>query len=305
MNFTYDFPVIKNNPQKTASHKKIRRIGRLRLGDSYRNLRSRFELTPVKIPEDSGTEAYTLPMEKEILFHGVPVTAAGVSIKNRKVRAIHADTAASPDEMKRILTDLYGTPEKKNAAYFWADTVTTVCMTGENHTASVIIADTASLSDISDAENTAEEEERRGFKGRLWKKYGNPVGRVSRKTYIKRASLVGIPVIAMFAFTWIRPELFVGDANFFIIAFMVLGTLGFVSLMSLAIRRLSDIGLSHLYYWGFFGLLFIGNQAGGKISGNELLAARITGLVFFAVVFLLSFIPGENKKNKYGPVPKD
>lgn len=305
MNFTYDFPIIKNNPQKTASHKKIRRIGRLRLGDSYRNLRSRFELTPVKIPEDSGTEAYTLPMEKEILFHGVPVIAAGVSIKNGKVRAIHADTAASPDEMKRILTDFYGTPEKKNAAYFWADTVTTVCMTGENHTASVIIADTASLSDISDAENASEEEERRSFKGRLWKKYGDPVGRVSRKTYIKRASLVGIPVIAMFAFTWIRPELFIGDANFFIIAFMVLGTLGFVSLISLAIRRLSDIGLSHLYYWGFFGLLFIGNQAGGKISGDELLAARITGLVFFAVVFLLSFIPGENKKNKYGPVPKD
>ena len=305
MNFTYDFPVIKNNPQKTASHKKIRRIGRLRLGDSYRNLRSRFELTPVKIPEDSGTEAYTLPMKKEILFHGIPVTAAGVSIKNGKVRAIHADTAASPEEMKRILTDLYGTPKKKNASYFWADTVTTVCMTGENHTASVIIADTASLSDISDAENASEEEERRSFKGRLWKKYGDPVGRISRKTYIKRASLVGIPVFAMFAFTWIRPELFIGDANFFIIAFMVLGTLGFVSLISLAIRRLSDIGLSHLYYWGFFGLLFIGNQAGGKISGDELLAARITGLVFFAVVFLLSFIPGENKKNKYGPVPKD
>ena len=228
-----------------------------------------------------------------------------MSIKNGKVRAIHADTAASPEEMKRILTDLYGTPKKKNASYFWADTVTTVCMTGENHTASVIIADTASLSDISDAENTAEEEERRSFKGRLWKKYGDPVGRISRKTYIKRASLVGIPVFAMFAFTWIRPELFIGDANFFIIAFMVLGTLGFVSLISLAIRRLSDIGLSHLYYWGFFGLLFIGNQAGGKISGDELLAARITGLVFFAVMFLLSFIPGENKKNKYGPVPKD
>lgn len=118
MNFTYDFPVINNNPQKTASHKKIRRIGRLRLGDSYRNLRSRFELTPVKIPEDSGTEAYTLPLEREILFHGVPVTAAGVSIKNGKVRAIHADTAASPDEMKRILTDLYGTPEKKERRLF-------------------------------------------------------------------------------------------------------------------------------------------------------------------------------------------
>ena len=136
------------------------------------------------------------------------------------------------------------------------------------------------------------------------KQYGDPVGRIGQKTYIVRALLVGIPTAAMFAFTWIRPELFVGDANIFILSFMVLGTLGFVSLISLAIRRLSDIGLSHLYYWGFFGFLFISNQAGAKLLSDELLATRITGMFFFAAVTLLAFIPGQKTKNKYGPVPK-
>lgn len=116
------------------------------------------------------------------------------------------------------------------------------------------------------------------------------------KTYIVRALLVGIPTAAMFACTWIRPELFAGDANIFIISFMVLGTLGFVSLISLAIRRLSDIGLSHLYYWGFFGFLFISNQAGAKLLSDELLATRITGMFFFAAVILLAFIPGQKTK---------
>ena len=146
--------------------------------------------------------------------------------------------------------------------------------------------------------------ENAGFRKTLWKKYGDPVGRIGQKTYIARALLVGIPTAAMFACTWIRPELFAGDANIFIISFMVLGTLGFVSLISLAIRRLSDIGLSHLYYWGFFGFLFISNQAGAKLLSDELLATRITGMFFFAAVILLAFIPGQKTKNKYGPVPK-
>ena len=146
--------------------------------------------------------------------------------------------------------------------------------------------------------------ENAGFRKTLWKKYGDPVGRIGQKTYIVRALLVGIPTAAMFAFTWIRPELFVGDANIFILSFMVLGTLGFVSLISLAIRRLSDIGLSHLYYWGFFGFLFVSNQAGAKLLSDELLATRITGMFFFAAVTLLAFIPGQKTKNKYGPVPK-
>ena len=178
-------------------------------------------------------------------------------------------------------------------------------MVNEN-SASLILVDTALEQAYIDEEQLANsaEMENAGFRKTLWKKYGDPVGRIGQKTYIVRALLVGIPTAAMFAFTWIRPELFAGDANIFILSFMVLGTLGFVSLISLAIRRLSDIGLSHLYYWGFFGFLFVSNQAGAKLLSDELLATRITGMFFFAAVTLLAFIPGQKTKNKYGPVPK-
>ena len=178
-------------------------------------------------------------------------------------------------------------------------------MANEN-SSSLILADTALEQAYINEEQLANsaEMEHAGFRKTLWKKYGDPVGRIGQKTYIARTLLVGIPTAAMFACTWTHPELFVGDANIFIISFMVLGTLGFVSLISLAIRRLSDIGLSHLYYWGFFGFLFVSNQAGTKLLGDELLATRITGMFFFAAVTLLAFIPGQKTKNKYGPVPK-
>ena len=99
-------------------------------------------------------------------------------------------------------------------------------MVNEN-SASLILVDTALEQAYIDEEQLANsaEMENAGFRKTLWKKYGDPVGRIGQKTYIVRALLVGIPTAAMFAFTWIRPELFVGDANIFILSFMVLGTL--------------------------------------------------------------------------------
>ena len=85
----------------------------------------------------------------------------------------------------------------------------------------------------------------------------------------------------------------------------MVGTLCFISLISLAMRRLSDIGLSHLYYWVFFLLLFGINQLGGQFLGSQLMATRVVAVIFMAAVVLLAFFPGENKKNKYGPVPKE
>lgn len=200
--------------------------------------------------------------------------------------------------MRNRLTSLFGEPVKVKDVFLWTDTATSIFLTANENSASLILADTALEQAYIDEEQLANsaEMENAGFRKTLWKKYGDPVGRIGQKTYIARALLVGIPTAAMFACTWIRPELFAGDANIFIISFMALGILGFVSLISLAIRRLSDIGLSHLYYWGFFGFLFISNQAGAKLLGDELLATRITGMFFFAAVILLAFIPGQKTK---------
>ena len=306
MNFTYEFPDITGYIQKSGTYKKPRRISGLRLGENRTAVEKRFPLSLSRRDEDKDIDYFTVSMKEKISLFDEEVASLGCSFVKGKAALLFADFIFSTEEMRNRLTSLFGEPVKVKDVFLWTDAATSIFLTANENSASLILADTALEQAYIDEEQLANsaEMENAGFRKTLWKKYGDPVGRIGQKTYIVRALLVGIPTAAMFACTWIRPELFAGDANIFIISFMVLGTLGFVSLISLAIRRLSDIGLSHLYYWGFFGFLFISNQAGAKLLGDELLATRITGMFFFATVTLLAFIPGQKTKNKYGPVPK-
>lgn len=306
MNFTYEFPDITGYIQKSGTYKKPHRISGLRLGENRTAVEKCFPLSLSRRDEDKDIDYFTVSMKEKISLFDEEVASLGCSFVKGKAALLFADFIFSTEEMRNRLTSLFGEPVKVKDVFLWTDAATSIFLMANENSASLILADTALEQAYIDEEQLANsaEMENAGFRKTLWKKYGDPVGRIGQKTYIARALLVGIPTAAMFACTWIRPELFAGDANIFIISFMVLGTLGFVSLISLAIRRLSDIGLSHLYYWGFFGFLFISNQAGAKLLGNELLATRITGMFFFAAVTLLAFIPGQKTKNKYGPVPK-
>lgn len=306
MNFTYEFPDITGYIQKSGTYKKPRRISGLRLGENRTAVEKRFPLSLSHRDEDKDIDYFTVSMKEKISLFDEEVASLGCSFVKGEAALLFADFIFSTEEMRNRLTSLFGEPVKVKDVFLWTDAATSIFLTANENSASLILADTALEQAYIDEEQLANsaEMENAGFRKTLWKKYGDPVGRIGQKTYIARALLVGIPTAAMFACTWIRPELFAGDANIFIISFMVLGTLGFVSLISLAIRRLSDIGLSHLYYWGFFGFLFISNQAGAKLLSDELLATRITGMFFFAAVILLAFIPGQKIKNKYGPVPK-
>ena len=306
MNFTYEFPDITGYIQKSGTYKKPRRISGLRLGENRTAVEKRFPLSLSRRDEDKDIDYFTVSMKEKISLFDEEVTSLGCSFVKGKAALLFADFIFSTEEMRNRLTSLFGKPAKVKDVFLWTDAATSIFLMVNENSASLILVDTALEQAYIDEEQLANsaEMENAGFRKTLWKKYGDPVGRIGQKTYIVRALLVGIPTAAMFACTWIRPELFAGDANIFIISFMVLGTLGFVSLISLAIRRLSDIGLSHLYYWGFFGFLFISNQAGAKLLSDELLATRITGMFFFAAVILLAFIPGQKTKNKYGPVPK-
>ena len=305
MNFTYEFPDITGYIQKSGTYKKPRRISGLRLGENRTAVEKRFPLSLSRRDEDKDIDYFTVSMKEKISLFDEEVASLGCSFVKGEAALLFADFIFSTEEMRNRLTSLFGEPAKVKDVFLWTDAATSIFLMANENSASLILADTALEQAYIDEEQLANsaEMENAGFRKTLWKKYGDPVGRIGQKTYIARALLVGIPTAAMFACTWIRPELFAGDANIFIISFMVLGTLGFVLLISLAIRRLSDIGLSHLYYWGFFGFLFISNQAGAKLLGNELLATR-TGMFFFAAVTLLAFIPGQKTKNKYGPVPK-
>lgn len=306
MNFTYEFPDITGYIQKSGTYKKPRRISGLRLGESRTAVEKRFPLSLSRRDEDKDIDYFTVSMKEKISLFDEEVASLGCSFVKGEAALLFADFIFSTEEMRNRLTSLFGEPAKVKDVFLWTDAATSIFLMANENSASLILADTALEQAYIDEEQLANsaEMENAGFRKTLWKKYGDPVGRIGQKTYIARALLVGIPTAAMFACTWIHPELFAGDANIFILSFMVLGTLGFVSLISLAIRRLSDIGLSHLYYWGFFGFLFVSNQAGAKFLSDELLATRITGMFFFAAVILLAFIPGQKTKNKYGPVPK-
>ena len=306
MNFTYEFPDITGYIQKSGTYKKPRRISGLRLGENRTAVEKRFPLSLSRRDEDKDIDYFTVSMKEKISLFDEEVASLGCSFVKGEAALLFADFIFSTEEMRNRLTSLFGEPVKVKDVFLWTDAATSIFLMVNENSASLILVDTALEQAYIDEEQLANsaEMENAGFRKTLWKKYGDPVGRIGQKTYIARALLVGIPTAAMFACTWIRPELFAGDANIFIISFMVLGTLGFVSLISLAIRRLSDIGLSHLYYWGFFGFLFVSNQAGAKLLSDELLATRITGMFFFAAVILLAFIPGQKTKNKYGPVPK-
>lgn len=306
MNFTYEFPDITGYIQKSGTYKKPRRISGLRLGESRTAVEKRFPLSLSRRDEDKDIDYFTVSMKEKISLFDEEVASLGCSFVKGEAALLFADFIFSTEEMRNRLTSLFGEPAKVKDVFLWTDAATSIFLMANENSASLILADTALEQAYIDEEQLANsaEMENAGFRKTLWKKYGDPVGRIGQKTYIGRTLLVGIPTAAMFACTWIRPKLFASDANIFIISFMVLGTLGFVSLISLAIRRLSDIGLSHLYYWGFFGFLFISNQAGAKLLSDELLATRIVGIVFFAAVALLAFIPGQKTKNKYGPVPK-
>lgn len=151
------------------------------------------------------------------------------------------------------------------------------------------------LSDNEAIEKEAEEASK-GVGHKIFQTYFNPVGRMSRRSYIPKMLGAAIPAAILFGFTCFRPELFVGDLNVYIFTFLVVGTLCFISLISLAMRRLSDIGLSHLYYWVFFLLLFAINQMGGQFLGSQLMATRVVAIIFMAAVVLLAFSPEKTRK---------
>ena len=297
----FDIPDISETAGKAVTggkKRKTRRIGALRLGDSLRMIANHFTCTEESRDEDKNTAFYSLSDgEEKASFYGEEISLTGVCIYRKKTAAIYAEL---PTEKRaaliEALTKEAGEAQASSAMNIFADTVT-----------SIALMDSEAAKALSDqaAVEAEEKKQAKGPLGRLFSTFFDPVGRISRRSYIPKMLTVGIPAVFMFAFTCFKPELFVGDANVYIMTFLILGTLCFISLISLAMRRMSDLGLSHIYYWIFFAILFAINQLGGEYLGSQLTATRTIAVIFMAAVILLAFFPGQNKKNKYGPVPKD
>lgn len=315
MNMDFDIPDISENAGKAAGggkHRKPRRAGKIRLGDSLRSISREYTATRERMDEDKHIEFYSLSEGQEHFpFYGMEVSIIGVCIRNKKTAAIYMELPLDKrEDLIKKLSASEGEGEETQAMTIFSDTVTSIFVTkpekGEK-VVTIALMDSEEAKVLSDNEAIEEKqaEEAKGLGHKIFKTYFNPVGRISRRSYIPKMLGAGIPAAILFSFTCLRPELFEGDLNLYIFTFLVVGTLCFISLISLAMRRLSDIGLSHLYYWVFFLLLFAINQLGGQFLGSQLMATRVVAIIFMAAVVLLAFFPGENKKNKYGPVPKE
>ena len=315
MAMDFNIPDMSESADKAVTggkRRKPRKVGALRLGDSLKVISHHYTCTEESKDEDRGVAFYSLSEgEEKASFYGTEVSLIGVCIHRKKTAAIYMEIPAGKrQDFMKALTEEAGEGTPSSQMDVFADTVTSIFVTnpgkGES-VCTVALMDSEAAKALSNqaAIEAEEKEQAKGPVSRLFSTFFDPVGRISRKSYIPKMLLMGIPAAVMFAFTCLYPELFVGDANVYIVTFLVLGTLCFISLISLGMRRMSDMGLSHWYYWIFFLALYALNQLGGSFLGSELNATRLTAVIFMAAIILLAFFPGENKKNKYGPVPKD
>ena len=314
MAMNFDIPDIRESADKAvigSKRRKPRRVGDIRLGDTLKSISHHYTVTEERVDEDHGTSFYSLSEgDGNVSFYGVSVSPIGICMYQKKVVAIYVELSSKErNHFIDTLSKEAGHPQTSTNLDIFADTVTAIFVTKPEKGESVLTAalmDSESVKVLSDnqAIEAAEKEQQKGTLGRIFSTFFDPVGRISRKSYIPKMLLVGIPAAILFGFTCLRPELFVGDLNGYILSFLVLGTLCFISLISLGMRRMSDMGLSHIYYWIFFVILFAINQLGGEYLGSQLMATRVIAVIFMIAIIALAFFPGQNKKNKYGPVPK-
>lgn len=318
MAMNFDIPDISETAGKAVTGgkkrktRKTRKIGALRLGDTLKMIANHFTCTEESRDEDKNIAFYSLSEgDEKASFYGEEVSLTGVCIYRKKTVSIYVEL---PTEKRAALMQALmkeaGEVQASSAMDIFADTVTSIFVTRPtkgDKSFTIALMDSEAAKALSDqaAIEAEEKKQAKGPLGRLFSTFFDPVGRISRRSYIPKMLTVGIPAVFMFAFTCFKPELFVGDANVYIMTFLILGTLCFISLISLAMRRMSDLGLSHIYYWIFFAILFAINQLGAQYLGSQLTATRTIAVIFMAAVILLSFFPGQNKKNKYGPVPKE
>lgn len=294
--FDIVLPDVKPIVKKPGNFKKPRRIGEIRLGEREKNLLKKYDLKKAGEKEEAGIIFYSVAVPDGCAFEGSPVLSLGISVKNGKVVAIYAELK---EDVRQKLGKNFGKGDSLAGVTCWADYTTVIFMKGNT----LILSDTDEALKEADNEQIARDEAQKskGPVRLLLECFFSPKGRISRKRYTLLSLIAGIPAFAIFVFYWARPEaLEQGSASVWLLAATAL----FISLLTLAMRRLSDIGKSHLYYWLVFVILIGVNEFIKRQLGDELLGTHVAISLFFIILIIMAFIPGEKKANKYGPVPR-
>ena len=235
MAMDFEIPDITENAGKAATgrkQRKPRKAGTLRLGETLRQISHNYTATRESEDEDKHVEFYSLSEGPEKFdFYGTEVSIVGVCVRNKKTAAIYMELpSGNRADFIKTVAKSEGEPQDAAGMTIFADTVTSLFITKPQKGENVV---TIALMDSEDAKalsnNAAieerEAEEKKGISHKIIKTWFDPVGRMSRKTYIKRMPGMLIPSIILFVITVLRPELFVGEANPFIVGFLILGTL--------------------------------------------------------------------------------
>ena len=296
VSFDIVLPDVKPIVKKPGNFKKPRRIGEIRLGEKVKNLLKKYNLKKAGEKEEKGVIFYEIDHPEGFVFVGSPVLSLGISVKNGKVVSIYAETK---DDISQKLGKNFGKGDSLAGLTCWADYTTAIFLKGNL----LILSDTDEALKEADNDQIARDEAQKskGPVRLLLECFFSPKGRISRKRYAVLSLITGIPAFALFVFYWVHPEsLEQGSAGIWLLAATVL----FISLLTLAMRRLSDIGKSHLYYWLVFIVLIGINEFIKRQLGDELLGTHVAVSLFFIILIIMAFIPGEKKANKYGPVPR-
>lgn len=122
-------------------------------------------------------------MKEKISLFDEEVASLGCSFVKGEAALLFADFIFSTEEMRNRLTSLFGEPAKVNDVFLWTDAATSIFLMANENSASLILADTALEQAYIDEEQLANsaEMENAGFRKTLWKKYGDPVGRIGQK----------------------------------------------------------------------------------------------------------------------------
>lgn len=218
MAMNFDIPDISETAGKAVTggrKRKTRKIGALRLGDSLRMIANHFTCTEESRDEDKNIAFYSLSEgEEKASFYGEEISLTGVCIYRKKTAAIYAELRAEKRAaLMKALSKEAGVAQASSAMDIFADTVTSIFVTRPakgDKSFTIALMDSEAAKALSDqaAVEAEEKKQAKGPLGRLFSTFFDPVGRISRRSYIPKMLTVGIPAAFMFAFTCFKPELF-------------------------------------------------------------------------------------------------
>ena len=109
-------------------------------------------------------------MKEKISLFDEEVASLGCSFVKGKAALLFADFIFSTEEMRNRLTSLFGEPVKVKDVFLWTDAATSIFLTANENSASLILADTALEQAYIDEEQLANSAEMKNAGFRKWKK---------------------------------------------------------------------------------------------------------------------------------------